>query len=168
MKKPNFFIILFFVISTSVFAQETLRYFDPSQNKYITAKVMHAGYEHHYTTISNPGNKSARLLTYGSSIFTTEFIAVTAILSKELASGFHTEWSEWELTNTEPLPFADVKDLILRRNSTLQIYMEYSILGTRVGPFIRVSSPPINRPDFIWFDENNYLHIYFKTYVVLD
>jgi hypothetical protein len=168
MKKPKFFIILFLTISTSVFAQETLRYFDPSQNRYITAKVIHAGYEHHYTTISNPGNKSARLLTYGTSIFTTEFIAVMTIEAKELFSMFHTEWSKWELINTEPLPFADVNDLILKKNTAVQVYMKNPILGTRVGPFLRIFSPPINRGDFIWFDENNYLHIFFKTYVVFD
>ena len=159
--KKIFFFAVYSLFTFFIFAQdvETIRYWDPSQNRYITARVLLIGWEHSYITVSNSGTGSARLLTYSS----TKLIKEIAI-----KYGQTSEWSEWELINTEPLPYADVNDLILRRNVLIEHYRMYPISGRQIGTnYLRIAVPPSNRGDPAWFDENNDLNMFFNSYMIV-
>lgn len=149
------------VVAFPVFAQgiESLTYWDPIQNRNITVRVMHIGWEHHYTTIVNPGTRVARVLIYSSIKLTDTFAA---------SSGVRSEWSEWELVDTEPKPFADMNELILRRNVVRDYYRMHPISGRQIGGnYLRISTPPSNRGEPGWFDENNYFNHFYKCYMVV-
>jgi hypothetical protein len=151
---------LLFIFNVSSQEAESLTYFDPVQNKYVTSRVMYIGWEHHCITISNSGTQSARILTYSSMRVTPEFAA---------NRGQRSEWTEWELINTEPQPYADINSLILRRNTARDHYRMYPISGRQVGTtLLRIVSPPDNSSNPVWFDENNDLNLFFKAYMVLN
>jgi hypothetical protein len=82
-------------------------------------------------------------------------------------SGILSEWSKWELINTEPLPYANVTYLIFLRDDHRESYRLHPFSGWQIGTYIRVSSLPNNRGESFWFDENNNFHSFFKTYMVV-
>jgi hypothetical protein len=86
MKKVIVFLLCTLFVAFSLFAQdiETLTYYDPAQDSNVTVKAMHIGWERNYTTISNTGTKSAKLLTYASVVFTTAFVDAFKASSKLL------------------------------------------------------------------------------------
>jgi hypothetical protein len=152
---------ILFLLNFSVFAQkiENITYWDWSQNRNISTKVIHIGWEHQYTSILNPGTASAKLVTY-SSIKLNEYTASDL--------GILSEWTEWELVNTEPKPYADIKNLILLRDYTREYHRLHPFSGGQIGPnYIRVSSPPSNKNENYWFDENNNFNLFFKSYMVV-
>jgi hypothetical protein len=154
--------LFFVVIPVSAQTIETLTYFNLSQNRNVTVRVMHVAWEQHYITVSNAGTRNARLLTYASSAFTPEAAART---------GTTSEWSQWELIGTEPSSFADADQLVLERNVLMENYVKRPISGMQIhmqfGDVVRISVPPNNRGTPFWFDQSNNLNIFFKLYMII-
>jgi len=162
MKKFFWFACLLILLVVSVFGQneETLRYWDPTKKVNITVKVVFIGWEQQCSILSNEGLRTAKLLTYSSSKWTEEM--------GRLLSNAHTEWSEWELVNSEPKPFMDIVGLVMMKNSFIQEYRNIPIQGRQVGEMIRILSPPDTKGDPIWFDDSNGLNIFYRRYFVIN
>jgi len=161
MIKIILFVLLNFVICTFAFSQtvETITYFDMLNNRNVTVKAIFAGWYQQYTTISDSGRQSARLLTYGCTKFSPEFAAVIGEVS---------EWSQFELVNTEPSPYAGVELFIQQRDAVRMFLRSYQNIGLRWGDdVIRILAAPSNRGEPIWFDSNNNLNTFYNIYIIV-
>ena len=152
--------LVFFCITLSAQTIETITYYDMQQNRNIIAEAVFGGWYHQYTVIYSPNRSSTKLLTYGSFMF-----------SEELASeiGTISEWSEWELLNSEPSPHANVNLFIKQRDAlrlTLISHPKIGIHWTNFQGFdaIRILAAPSNRGEPFWFDNDNNLHTFYHIY----
>jgi hypothetical protein len=163
-KKIILSVVYSFVVICSIFAQkiESLTYYDVVQDRNITVRVFFAAWEQQYLSISNAGTGSAKLLTYSAAKPSTELAA---------SSGVVSEWSEWELTGTEPLPYADVNTLISRRDLLQKSFISHPVSGMQItirnGKTVRILAAPSGRGNPVWFDENNNLNVYYNVYIVV-
>jgi hypothetical protein len=155
---------LFLVLRIPVYSQdqqgvETLRYFDWGKNRYITVRVMHLGWMESYQTISTPGTRNARSLQYTTMKFIEEIDP-------------NAQWSNWELSDTLPVPGKDSSILSEVYDEVLTQWRKEPNTGVEIVGImpgmnaVKITVVPNGKSTPFWFDKDGDLHTFYVLYLI--
>jgi hypothetical protein len=163
--KKGLCVILFLIISVSGYAQtqpetETLRYFDRVKERYVTVTVEFFGWYERYRTVSDAGTQNAKFLIYN------------CLKPKPIFSGVDTQWSEWKLENSMPIPYENKGFLTRLFGELTESWKREPLQGnefkTSLLTAIAILTVPNGQSIPYWFDSDGDLHDFYRLYRVVE